>query len=77
MKPRCRCRNLASWSSFIREMEAPPMVTSPRLGFSRPASWLSSVLLPEPEVPKMQQISPRITWALTLLSARTTSSPTR
>ena len=53
----------------------PPIRTSPRVGFSMPASWLSKVLLPEPEVPKMQQISPRMICKSICLRATTVSSP--
>lgn len=49
--------------------------TPPRVGFSKPASWLSSVLFPEPDGPKMQQISPlRISRRMSR-SAYTFSSP--
>jgi tRNA-2-methylthio-N6-dimethylallyladenosine synthase len=46
--------------SLSAEIGTPPISTVPRVGFSRPASWLSRVDLPEPEVPKMQTISPRV-----------------
>ena len=51
------------------------MRTMPRVGFSMPASWLRKVLLPEPDVPKMQQISPRMMFRSMFFRATTVSSP--
>lgn len=45
------------------------------VGFSNPASWLSKVLFPEPDVPKIQQISPLLIVRLMFFKAITCSSP--
>ena len=51
-----------------RRRSAPPIQTSPRLGLSRPAIRLSSVVLPEPDGPMMPRNSPSATSRLRLRS---------
>ena len=76
MKPMCFCRNRTSSFSFMRSMCWPAITISPLEGCSRPASMLSRVDLPEPEVPTIEQKSPRLIWKETPFSARTFWSPT-
>ncbi len=50
-------------------MSWPSMNTAPELGCSNPASMRSSVVLPQPEPPSRQKISPLKTFSVTLLTA--------
>ena len=54
-------------------MSAPSIWMLPELGVSKPASMRSSVVLPEPEPPSRQKISPRRMSSETLSTA--TKSP--
>jgi hypothetical protein len=52
-------RKSASWSLFSVQMSAPLTVTLPALGRRMPEIMLSSVVLPLPEGPTMNSISPK------------------
>ncbi len=54
-------------------MSAPSIRIVPAVGVSKPASMRSSVVLPEPEPPSRQKISPR--WMSSVTSSTATKSP--
>src|SRR6266545_1642026 len=67
-----------SWKTTARSqpgsaISAPPTRSSPRVGRSKPARRLSSVVLPHPLGPTMEKNSLFSTWKLTSCSARTCS----
>src|SRR6266540_1847524 len=67
-----------SWKTTARSqpgsaISAPPTRSSPRVGRSKPARRLSSVVLPHPLGPTMEKNSLFSTWKLTSCSARTGS----
>ena len=70
-------RNSAHWRSEKPVTSVPAIVILPRVGFSSPAMMLRRVDFPEPEVPRMQQISPSSISSEMLLSATMRSRSTR
>ena len=68
-------RTPADASSVIPEICVPSTTTVPAVGWSRPPSRLSSVVLPEPDRPRTASSSPRATSMSMPRSAWTTESP--
>src|SRR5579864_8640479 len=60
MKPISLLRNAASSASFSRNGLRPSSVTEPEVGGSSAPRMYSSVLLPLPDVPMMETVSPRL-----------------
>ena len=52
-------RNCCNWSELALLISSPKTLTQPRAGCSRPSIWRSSTVLPVPEPPTMERISPR------------------